>query len=184
MKKYLLKIFMVAIVALPFVACNDDDDTPWIEPVVTTSGVYVIHSGLTNNAELAYYDTETKEVSEKVFKNKNGQDLGDLATDMVVYGSKMYITVTGSNKIFVTDHSAKIISSIEPKNGEEPMKPRKIVAHNGKIYAGTVDGYLLRIDTISYTIEDKIKQALIPKIYLYMETLYLLLTVGMDIKMR
>ena len=53
------------------------------------------------------------EVVPDYFLAQNGRGLGDTAQDMIVYGDKMYITVSGENTIEVTDLHAKSIKQIE-----------------------------------------------------------------------
>lgn len=162
MKKYLLKILLLSIIATPFMSCSDDDDEPWVEPEITTTGAYILNSGMmgTVDGSLAYYDLDNKKVTTNVFSKMNdGLSLGDVAQDMKIYGSKMYITVTNSNKIYVTDRKAKLVKDgiISPENeSEQPLYPRSIVTNNGKVYVSTEAGYVLRIDTISMAI-DKVK---------------------------
>ncbi len=159
MKKHLLKAFLISILAILFISCSSDDDFEWKQPEIKTTGIYLLNSGnrKANDATLGYYDVEAGKVTEKVFANTNKPEiLGDVANDMAIYGSKMYIAVTNSNSIWVTDLKAKIVKLIEPKEGEMPLKPRHVVTHTGKVYVSTETGYLLRIDTASMNM-DRIK---------------------------
>ncbi len=162
MKKHLLKVLLLSIITIPFISCSDDNDEPWVEPEITTTGAYILNSGMmgTVDGSLAYYDLDNKKVTTNVFSKMNdGLSLGDGAQDMKVYGSKMYITVTESNKIFVTDHTAKLIEGgiISPEDeSKKNLKPRSIVTNNGKVYISTEAGYVLRIDTTSMAM-DKVK---------------------------
>ncbi len=66
--------------------------------------IYVLNSGIMNdnNASLTRYNTESGEVlPECCFKAVNGYGIGDTANDILVYGSKMYITVTTDNVVWV-----------------------------------------------------------------------------------
>lgn len=168
MKKLLSKaILCLALAPFIFSCESDDKDTPFVEPVITTEGVYILNQGNWggNDADLVYYDVNTKEVTEKIFYNQNKLSLGDLGQDMLIYGSKMYITVTQSNKIFVTDIKGKIIKRtdnsdaiISPVDSEnKPMSPHSLVSSNGKVYVSLYGGAVARIDTTSLNIEDKIK---------------------------
>lgn len=170
MKKYLLKILLFTVLALTFAACESDDIDEWKEPVINTKGIYILNNGNWggNDASLSYYDTQTKTLSEKVFSNINKKDLGDLAQDMVIYGSKMYITVTSSNKIYITNLKGQLLKKngaeviLSPLDGNQPMEPRSAISHNGKVYVTTQKGYVLRIDTTSFNI-DKVKVGLYPE---------------------
>jgi YVTN family beta-propeller protein len=167
MRKLLLQGAVFSLLALGFVSCDSDDNNgTWTDPEVTTTGIYILNNGNwgANDAKLSYYNVDTKTVTADVFYNMNGeQKLGDLAQDMTVYGSRMYITVTGSNKIFITDRSAKILRTIDPKNGDKPMEPRYTKTYNGKVYVTTQSGYVLRIDTTSMAVDKQIKVGSYPE---------------------
>ncbi|MBD8390208.1 YncE family protein [Dysgonomonas sp. BGC7] len=165
MKKYLLKVLLVSIFALPFISCDsDDDDIIYVEPEIKTTGIYLLNSGIMGSIDgtLSYYDVDTKKVTENIFSKQNDDlSLGDIAQDIVIYGSKMYITATNSNKIYITDRKAKLVpqrdSIISPENeSKQPLKPRSIVTHKGKVYVSTEAGYILRIDTTTMNM-DRVK---------------------------
>lgn len=166
MRKLLLQGVLFSLLTLGFASCESDDkNEPWIEPEVTTTGIYILNNGNwgDNDAKLSYYNVDTKTITADVFYNKNGQNLGDQGQDMTIYGSKMYITVTGSNKIFITDRSAKLLKTIDPKNGDQPMQPRFTKAYNGKVYVTTQSGYVLRIDTTSIAVDKQVKSGSFPE---------------------
>lgn len=167
MKKILLKSVLCAMLTFALSSCSNDDDTPWIEPEVTTTGIYVLNSGSSSakiSAALTYYNPETGIITKDVFTNKNGIELGDGGQDMIVYGSKMYITMTKSNCIYVTDKTGKLLKDkdgnnaiIKPlNNNSQPQQPRSAIAHGGKIYASTYDGDIIRIDTTLLVIDKKV----------------------------
>ncbi|NDW09350.1 hypothetical protein D0T56_06710 [Dysgonomonas sp. 520] len=157
---------LCTLLASGFVSCeSDDDEKPWVEPVVTT-GAYILNNGSWhgNNASLSYYDFETDQLTERVFANVNSKDLGDTAEDMLIYGSKMYITVTESNVVFVTDLSGKIINTIAPLDADsKPDLPRYLAAAGGKVYVTLYSGHVARIDTTSCNIEAKAKVGAFPE---------------------
>ena len=78
--------------------------------------IYVLNSGVMgqNNASLTCYDTESGAVVQNYFKTVNNYAIGDTANDIIVYGQKMYITVTGDNIIWVTDLNARVLAKLEP----------------------------------------------------------------------
>lgn len=125
------------------------------EPAPVLPGVYFMNSGKwqSNNATLDYYDPNTKELKTKVFASANGRGLGDTANDIMVYGSKMYIAVSESNTIEITDLNAKSLKSIAPKDEVgQPQSPRYLAAYEGKVYVTLFDGHLAEIDTTSMEI--------------------------------
>lgn len=130
------------------------------EPMPTVVGVYFLNSGKSksNNATLDYYNPITKELKTKVFTSVNGRGLGDTANDMVIYGSKMYIAVTNSNTIEVTDLNAKSLKTISPKDESgQPQSPRHFTTYNGNVYVTLFDGHLAAIDTTSMEIVKQVK---------------------------
>lgn len=173
MNQFLLKAIFFSIITLGFVSCSSDDDEPWIEPEVTTTGVYILNSGKMgdDNANLGYYDLSKNVDTKNIFTNQNSQPLGDSGQDMVIYGSKMYISVTGSNKIYITDLKAKLLkysngasAIIDPKNDKnEPEGPRFLAADGGKVYVSLKTGYVARIDTATLTIDKKVKVGSYPE---------------------
>ncbi len=167
MKKILLQGALLSFLALGFVSCESDDEpTGWEAPEVTKTGVYILNNGAwgANDGSLSYYNVDKQKLTSEVFYNMNGeQKLGDLGQDMTIYGSKMYITVTGSNKIFITNRSAKVLKTIDPKNNDQPMQPRYTKAYGNKVYVTTQSGYVLQIDTTSMAVDKQIKVGSYPE---------------------
>lgn len=169
MRKFLLYGVLTSMLALGFASCSsDDDDEPWTEPVVVTEGVYILNSGSSSakiNSTLGYYNPETKSYTKNVFDNQNSMTIGNTGNDMVIYGSKMYILTTVSNKIYITDLKGKLLkysdgktdAIISPMNGTEPAEPRYGTAHGGKVYISTKAGFIARIDTTSMAIDKTVK---------------------------
>ena len=121
--------------------------------VPKTLKAYITNEGKneSNNATLTSYDPATKEITQGVFQAINGQGLGDSAQDIIVYGSKMYIAVYGSQLIFVTDLQGKIIDKV--KLSDSAKQPRSFTTDNGSVYVSLYEGYVGKIDTTSYSVE-------------------------------
>jgi YVTN family beta-propeller protein len=129
-----------------------------IEDIYAKNGFYILNSGNweANNASLSYYDYVKGTLSTDVYQNANGKGLGDGAEQLLIYGAKMYITVTGSNRLVIVDRDAKEIKSITPE-GSEPMNPRCMVADNGKVYVSYYYGHsVAMLDTASLEIEKEV----------------------------
>ena len=157
MKKIVFSL-LAAVVALPLlVSCSDfklddgGDDTP---QGPSSYGAYVLNSGLmdSNNSELTYFNMLTSAVSTNVFSKVNGKGLGDSANDILVYGSKIYMAVTGSAVVFVTDLSGKIVREIELSGEISKLAPRQLMADGGKVYVSYREGYVGAIDTTSFEV--------------------------------
>ncbi len=114
-------------------------------------GVYVLNAGSNtkNNSVLAYY-TSGEKVYQEIFEAANGGlKLGDTGNNAIVYGSKIYIAVSTSQIIMVTDLNGKKINSytLDKENSE----PRYLTAANGYVYASFFNGYAAKIDTTGTT---------------------------------
>lgn len=134
-----------------------DPDEPE-KAAVALPGAYVLSSGKngSNNSSLTYYDFATKQVVPDLFMDANNRGLGDTANDMLIYGSKIYIAVYGSNVITVTDLQGKALKQITSDNSD-PLLPRFFTYNKGKVYVSLYDGYVARLDTASLAIEAKVK---------------------------
>jgi len=157
-KKYVVLLGAVTLCA-GFFSCDDDVDGEEPKPADTTitSDFFVLNRGNdgANNASIAYYDAASGILNDKFYEDANGSGLGDSAEDMLVYGSKMYVSVTSSNRLAVMDMSGKLVKAIEPENeGGEPMRPRYLAADKGKIYMTYYYGHSVAVlDTASLEVE-------------------------------
>ncbi|MDN4753547.1 hypothetical protein QYZ87_03250 [Porphyromonadaceae bacterium W3.11] len=118
-----------------------------------------------NDSEIAWFDIAKGEVSKKQFKAINGKKLGDTGNSLKVYGSKMYIAVTGpgfgagseegTNYVEVLDlKTGKSIKRLpfQDKNGA-PAKPRNIISEGGKLYISSYSNEVVRLDTLSLELD-------------------------------
>ena len=157
MKKFVFSLLAILAVLPLLVSCSDfkvednDDDTP---QGPASYGLYVLNSGLmdSNNSELTYFNMLTSAVSTNVFSKANGKGLGDSANDIIVYGSKMYVAVTGSAMVFVTDLDGKIVKEISLSGESSKLAPRQLMADGGKVYVSYREGYVGAIDTTSFEV--------------------------------
>jgi len=176
-RNYILAIALCALFTIPFISCSDDDD-PSGEPTYTTSGLYILNSGNkgANNATLSFYNLEDGTVVSDIFKQKNNRGLGDTGQDILIYGNKMYISVTNSQTIEVTDLEGKSLKQIKAT-----QKPRSLASHNGKVYVTLFDGYVGRVDTTSLEIDKTIQVGRNPEqIVVANNKLYVANSGGMD----
>jgi YVTN family beta-propeller protein len=134
-------------------SCRSDDDE-LEEIVIPSEYIYVLNSGLMgyNNTTLTLYDVEEeKAATQCIFEAQNGRRLGDTGQDIIVYGEKIYIAMSGEATIEVTDLEAKSIRQIETAG-----EPRALAAHGGKVYVTYFNGYVARIDTGSLAVEETV----------------------------
>jgi YVTN family beta-propeller protein len=153
-KNFIYAFALYMAIVLPFfTGCKDDDD-PTEDPVVPAEYIYVLNSGNSgsNNASLTMYDVKEGAVTGDIFEARNGRRLGDTGQDLIIYGSKMYISVYGESTIEVTDLEAKSVKQIRTEG-----QPRYFAVDGGKVYVTYYNGYVARIDTASLTVEAKVE---------------------------
>lgn len=162
MKKNWYKMALMAVVLGSFTACSDDDNDIPDGPVIPTEtvGAYILNTGNWggNDASIQYLDMEKGTVSKDLYAAANNESLGDLGQDLCLYGSKLYVTVSGSSKIVIMDKNCKVIKSIPLTNSEnQPISPRYMTAVDGNVYFTAYDGNISRLDTITMSITGKVE---------------------------
>ena len=128
---------------------DSNDTTP---PAATDRIAYLLNEGSMsgNNAEISRINITQGTIDPQWFSRVNGRGLGDVAQDLVHYGSRLYCTVWNSG----------IVEVINPTTGQSIKQigfagrgPRYIVCHEGKVYVSCYDRSVVRIDTVSLEIE-------------------------------
>jgi WD40 repeat protein len=141
------------LLALVFTACEKNNPTPTPEPVESASGVFILNQGSWshNNAGLSYYDLETGSLQFDIATTAQYPlGLGDTGQDMIAYGSKLYVSVSGSSILAIFDLNSRTrIKNINLMNGDQLREPRYFASYAGKVYVTTYDGNVVRIDTAS-----------------------------------
>ena len=151
------KLFLVMACALAVLAgCKKEDPKPDSgenqEPTTMTGYAYLLNEGSwgSNNAEISRINLATGTIEADWFSSANGRGLGDVAQDLVHYGSRLYCTVWNSNTLEIVDpvtgQSVKQISM-------GARGPRSIACHEGKVYVSCYDKTVVRIDTATLEIE-------------------------------
>ncbi len=145
----------MAVIAFGAASCDRGTDGPEPETEPSLAGVYILNSGKwgSNNAEITHYDPVSGTVSTNVFELANGKKMGDTGNDMLIYGSKLYIAMSGSALVFVTDMQGKILAEVVAKGDGSNYSPRQMTAANGKVYVSYMEGYVGAIDTTSYAVK-------------------------------
>jgi hypothetical protein len=152
---FLLTIFFI----LSLTSCVRRNEEP--VTVAVSTGVYVLNQGSygANNTSLTYHNFADSTTAVDIFTQKNNRGLGDTGQDMMKYGSKIYIAVYNSSLIEVVDAasgiSLKSISMLNTYNA--PAYPRCLTSYNGKVYVTLYDGYVARLDTVTFNIEKTVK---------------------------
>lgn len=152
MKHYKL-IALMAAALMALASCEkdptpDNPNTP--DPPTTQNAAYVLSEGSWggNNANLSLLTDNG--INNEWFAANNNRGLGELGQDAIHYGSRIYVTVSGSEKLEVID--AKTGKSLKQIDFGQKY-PRYIAAHEGKLYVTSYDKTVVRIDTAALEIE-------------------------------
>lgn len=159
MKKtcFIKTLLLASIFAFAFIACSDDDENDGRadgKPELDKTGAFVLNEGRIgfDNATLSYYSIAKNELTSEILEKQNDKTkLGDLAQDILIYDSKVFITVNVSNMIFVTDLDGVILKEISTKDTEY-KDPRHIASHGGYIYIDFYSGHLVKLDPATYEV--------------------------------
>ncbi|MDR1918314.1 MAG: hypothetical protein LBQ65_01560 [Tannerellaceae bacterium] len=122
-----------------------------------TMGAFILNRGRStaNNAVLSFYNLAESLMIPDLYQTVNGKGLGDSAEQLLIYGSKTYITVTSSNRLAILDtETGKEINEFRPYGPTDgPLNPRRMAAANGKVYISYYYGHALaELDTASLEI--------------------------------
>ena len=159
MKKELLKIVLLLFVTTGILmSCSDNDsDESQVVRVLESNGVFVVSSGNSDNSingSVTYYDYSSQTASSLGSFSTVGGSFDRHSCDAVVYGNKLYVTVTTENTIYVSDvksgQTLATLSTTALMGENNGLGPRRITAALGNIYVSTQGGYVAAIDTASY----------------------------------
>ena len=163
-----------------FTACGNENDVPETPAggESSTNVCYVLNAGdwKSSNSSLTKYDLTTGVAVPNYFELRNGRCLGNTANDMLVYGSRMYIAVSGESTIEITSLDAKSIKQIKCTG-----QPRYLAASGDKVYVTYYDGNVARIDTASLEVDAMVAVGRNPEqLAVYNGCLYVANSGGMD----
>ncbi|MBR5028197.1 MAG: YncE family protein [Bacteroidales bacterium] len=159
MKKITLLICMAIFVAVSF-SCKKEpakeevqnvDEIVEAEQGTPAKYIYILNEGTwgNNEASLDRIEIATGTYEHNVFGAQNGRDLGDIANDIQLYGSKMYIVVNNSNTLEVVDpESGRSIQQIS----EGLNQPRYLVGAGAYVYVSSYSDLVYKIDTATFSV--------------------------------
>ena len=159
--KNMFKLLLAALLVFA-AACEkpqpdpEPDDTIVLEPVDTTATENYLHALVLNEgpqgnmASLSYLDLAAGTIENHWFSIHNGRELGDVAQDLIVYGTKAYVTVWGSGCLEAIDTATGIATHVDLGN----RGPRYMAADGGKLYVTCYNpAGIIRIDTATLQVE-------------------------------
>lgn len=154
--KQLKFLATLLVAALSFASCIKEE-TPRLTPSATSlgEGAFVLNQGNQNSkieGSYSFYDWKENVVHNRVFSTINGRSLGEAPQDGVVYGSKLYVSLWGSNAVQVIDaKSHKLIRTISTE------QPQGIVANGGHVYVANNTGQVSKIDTLDLQVKQQVE---------------------------
>lgn len=169
MNKNRLLFFVMLLTTLLLSSC-DENDNPAGEGDKTpeeTTTLLILNEGSMgmNNATLARYNLQEETITKEYFLDVNKRGLGDVANDMLLYGSKIYIAVNKSGTLEVVEATTgKSLRQIRMEStGGQNKEPRRLAAHGGKVYVTSFDDTVTRIDTVSLAIDGSVSVGMDPE---------------------
>lgn len=152
--KHITRILALALLATSLVACEKEkeNEEPDAHSGATVEALVLNEGGWgANNASITAINIEEGEaVAADWFSTHNSRGLGDVAQDMLLYGSKVYATVTFSNSLEVIDAKTGTATRVDMGS----RKPRSIAADGGKLYISCYNPCsVVRVDTATLAIE-------------------------------
>ena len=147
--------WFVPVLAILFLAsCERPEPEPSpTDSITPDSGkALILNEGVWggNNASLSFLDLSSGSLVNHWFRNSNNRNLGDVAQDLVVYGTKAYVVVWNSNSLEVVDTATGTATHVDLGN----RGPRYFAAYEGKLYVSCYNPHsVIRIDTATLTID-------------------------------
>ena len=120
-----MRVMCCLIMLLFLFSCQKDPSSSGEEwhPQRILDGVFILNEGNFGkiNASLSFYDPETDQIYNHVFKRANNRDLGSIAQSMVFLDSIAIVVVNGSDKLEVFNaHTFKEVRTVELPPGSSP----------------------------------------------------------------
>lgn len=149
MKKALSFIALLSLVFLS--SCDsmkhDEEDKP------ESPGTFILNNGTWggNDSEICIFNPAEGSCIPDAFSSANGQKLGDLAQDILRMNDEVYIAVSGSQTIFVTDTKLKIKTRIDAEHDGVRLSPRALTTDGNKIYVSYYEGFAGEISPVDYS---------------------------------
>lgn len=141
-----------------FQSCNDDNDVrkEIKEPETTyTNGVFVLNQGNFGKkiaSSVSFLDYDKNEMVDSVFYKANETLVGNTLQAGIVYGSHFLAVAYESNVMIVANRRTLKIEHVV--NLEHP---RAITAEGNYVYVSSYDGYVSRLDTLTFLQKDTLR---------------------------
>lgn len=145
--KSILWVAVATVAVLQAGGCRvADTDTP--PPRPAGSGVYVVNEGgFGGGGNLGFLDPATGTITQDLVANA---DAWLFPTDIVILDGKIYVALSGNDRIDVVDPASDSVTGTIPF--PRGMGPGHLAAEGGWLYCAHYDGSVSRIDPASDTI--------------------------------
>lgn len=165
--RQLYVLFFLMTLTMLISACKKepDDENKHIVNIPKSTAIYVVNQGAFsgNNASVTMYDLETDSINADYFMDQNGRGLGDVASDLHIYGGKAYIVTNVSSQLEVVNAvTFKSIKQIPFFTNNQAQQPSAVTGYENKIYVTSYDGNVTVIDTTTLEIVKVIPVGLNP----------------------
>ncbi|MBR1733803.1 MAG: hypothetical protein IJ729_08765 [Alloprevotella sp.] len=157
MRKHIRFAALALLGATVLTSCLKDEEP---EPIIQDAdlhpetGILLVNQGSMYSGidgTLSLLDLTTGGLTNGIFRATNGQSLGDSPQNAIAYGSKVYVSVFGSNLVWVLDRrTLQIVKKVETNS------PEWVAGANGYVYVANNDGYVSKIDTTALAITDRL----------------------------
>ena len=142
-------LLLAACALLLTVGCEKEP-----QPINPNDGTYayVLNEGSWggNDADISQLNMKDGTVIADWFTQANHRGIGDLAQDLIRYGSHLYAAIYNSNTLEVIDPATgKSVKQINMGT----RGPRYLAAYEGKVYVSCYDKTVVRLDTATFAIE-------------------------------
>ncbi len=151
MKRLFYFLSLASILVSTLSSCSDDDNNGG-DGEVTDSGCYILNNGDWggNSSSLQFYDFTTGIATSPIytsdiFAKKNSDILGDLAQDLLWINGKLFVTVSGSQKLEVLDESGKRLRDFYSYSSTMAY-PRMMATDGNNVYVTNYDGHVYVYD--------------------------------------
>ncbi|MDR0962193.1 MAG: hypothetical protein LBM62_06525 [Mediterranea sp.] len=122
-----------------------------------TLGLFALSEGGfgAGNGELVYFDYNQTTGSFVRNDNKRFKNIGETPNDLLLYGSKMYCTITGTSTDggvlrVINPTTGETIGDVTVMRDEVKQQPRRLAAADGYVYVSLYGGGVARVDTLSF----------------------------------
>lgn len=162
---------MIIMAGAAFTACDDDEEITRPGGTIAirneSSGVLILNNGNAESqidGDFSVIEYFSNDCATGLFESANERTLGATPNRAIVYGSKIYAAVTGSNTIEIASRSdLKSVKQIQLAGNEEIDKPRDVIGKGAYVYVSLYSGHVARIDTATLSIDKTVAVGAYPE---------------------